>query len=304
VSRNKPTNLAASVRQKLLNLSRAEREDFQLVLTRYMIERLLYRLSRSGHARDFVLKGAMLFTLWAGKAHRPTRDVDLLGHGDPTAQRLASVFTDLCTLEVAPDGLSFDAGSIEVSEIAERQEYGGQRVNVMATLTTAHMKLQIDVGFGDAVTPRPVEAEYPTLLAMPAPRLQTYPRETVIAEKLQAIVSLGIANGRMKDFYDLWVLAQGYAFGGQVLVDAFRATFSRRQTQIPDGTPTGLTDEFANDEDKVKLWRPFMDLRQLGAERPLAEVIGALRTFLLPPLHAAAGGSGFGKSWAPGGPWR
>lgn len=199
----KPTNVGASVRARLLRLARERGEDFQLVLTRYASERLLYRLTSSRHASRFVLKGAALFTLWTGRAHRATRDLDLLGFGDSTEPHVRAVFADVLAGDVCDDGVRFDEDSLEVGPIREEQEYGGVRVVVIARIASAKVRLQVDVGFGDAVTPEAAMVEFPTLLDFPAPRLRAYPRETVVAEKVEAMVQLGLANSRMKDFYDL-----------------------------------------------------------------------------------------------------
>lgn len=193
-----PKDVGASVRARLLHLARERGDDLQLLLTRYANERLLYRLTRSRHHGSFILKGATLFTLWTGHPHRATRDVDLLGAGDPSEGRMRTIFAEVIDLDVGHDGLVFDAGSLVVGPIREDQEYGGVRVELLARLTAARVRLQIDVGFGDAVTPAPMQVDLPVLLDFPSPRLLVYPRETVVAEKLDAIVQLGIANSRMK----------------------------------------------------------------------------------------------------------
>jgi predicted nucleotidyltransferase component of viral defense system len=231
-----PTNIGASVRARLLGLARHRGDDFQLLLTRYANERLLYRLGKSHHGSRFVLKGAALFTLWTGKPHRATRDVDLLGFGDPSVPHVRSVLTEVLSLDVGDDGVAFDVGSLEVGPIREEQEYGGVRAIVVARLASARVRLQIDIGFGDAITPAAVEVEFPTLLDFPPPRLRAYPPATVVAEKLEAMVQLGIANSRMKDFYDIVVLSRMFEFDGQLLVQAIRATFERRKTPPSDGT--------------------------------------------------------------------
>lgn len=210
-----------------MNLSRERGEDFQLVLTRYGLERLLYRLAKSPHAKEFVLKGAMLFQLWTGEPHRSTRDLDLLGMGDPSADRLRQLFQKICSLSVPDDGLVFLTDAIQAELIKKADEYQGIRLRIEACLGSAHLPLQIDIGFGDAITPGPQVVTYPTLLEFPAPQLNAYPRETVIAEKFQSMVQLGIANSRMKDFYDVWTLARQFDFDGNGLCEAIRATFQR-----------------------------------------------------------------------------
>ena len=219
--------MAASVRGRLLKLSRERREEFHGLLTRYALERLLYRLGLSGHREQFVLKGAMLFPLWKSEPHRPTRDLDLLGKGNPTIAHLEQVFGEVCRVSAGEDGIQFLPDTVVGVQIREDQVYEGVRIRLVARLAGATIPLQIDIGFGDVVTPAPTEVEYPTILDFPPPRLQAYPRETVIAEKLQAMVTLGIANSRMKDFYDVWVLAQSFAFEGDLLCRAIQATFAR-----------------------------------------------------------------------------
>lgn len=297
-------NVAHSVRQRLLNLSKKSGEDFQLLLTRYAVERLLYRLARSAHRDSFVLKGAMLFALWTGEMHRPTRDLDLLGFGDAGAARLTDVFRSLCGLAVEDDGLSFDAATVAVEAIREDQEYGGQRVKFDARLGQARITLQVDVGFGDAITPGAEEVEYPTLLGMDPPRLRAYPKETVVAEKVEAMVQLGIANSRMKDFYDLLVMARTFSFEGETLRRAIEATFARRGTVLPSEPPVALTAVFATDDSKAKQWKAFC--KRSGLEKGAGELgvmVTELSAFLLPVLHSSQRGEPFSSTWDAGGPW-
>ncbi len=295
----------ASVKQRLLSLSRQRGEDFNLLLVRYGIERLLYRLGRSEHATDFVLKGATLFHLWTAVPHRPTRDVDLLGKGTPDLDRLRQVFRAVCTAEVEGDGLDFDPNSVVAERIKEDAEYEGVRVMLNATLGSARIRLQIDVGFGDAVVPPPVRAEYPVLLDLPAPHLLVYQRETVVAEKFQAMVDLGLVNSRMKDYFDLRFLAANFAFSGPMVAKAIEATFARRNTPVSSDVPTGLTVEFASDVLKQTQWRAF--LARSGSKNEdmeLSEVVIGLRDFLIPPLEALAAGTPFEMYWPAGGPWQ
>jgi predicted nucleotidyltransferase component of viral defense system len=304
MKKRKPVNLAASVRQRLLNRAREKGEDFNLILTRYGLERLLYRLALSQYADRFILKGAMLFTVWANRVYRPTRDLDLLGYGDSSQQTLMKVFQDICLADVEPDGLVFDVSSVRLSEIRENQEYGGCRVQVIAYLARAQITLQIDIGFGDVIRPEAVQIEYPTLLDFAAPRIWAYPREAVVAEKLQAIVALGMANTRMKDFYDLWVIASQFSFDGLSLVGAIKATFAQRGTQIPSDVPIALSEAFAEDQDKARQWQAFLQRTGLGERgTDLSQVITELRVFLIPPILAALKGEALTQSWANGGPW-
>ena len=245
-----PKDIGASVRSRLLRLAREQGEDFQLVLIRYANERLLSRLASSRHAQRFVLKGAALFTLWAGKPHRTTRDLDLLGFGEPGVDHVRQVFTEVLALEVPDDGVRFDLATLDVGLIREEQEYGGVRVEVVARITNAQVRLQVNVGFGDVITPEAAVVAFPPLLDFPAPRLRAYPRETVVAEKIEAMVHLGMANSRMKDFYDVALLARRFDFDGELLTRAIRATFERRKTPLPSTTPVALTTAFTEDATK------------------------------------------------------
>lgn len=300
-----PTNIGASVRAKLLKLSKERREDYQLLLARYANERLLHRLSVSPYASAFVLKGAALFTLWTGRAHRATRDIDLLGFGEPTEARLRVVFEEVLRLDVVDDGVRFDAASLEVGPIREDQEYGGVRITLRAQIATAQVRLQVDVGFGDAITPGPELVDFPPLLDFAAPKMRAYPRPTVVAEKLEAMVKLGIANSRMKDFYDVVIMSRTFAFDGDELVRAIRATFERRGTALPDGLPLALTDEFAVDATKLAQWAGFV--RKSGAStelRDFGEVVREARQFLAEPLSAALTPAPWSAAWGVSGPWR
>ena len=304
MSQDKPSNVAASVRQRLLSIIRETGDDANLVWTHYATERLLYRLSVSGYAGGFILKGAMLFMAWTGQSYRPTVDMDLLSHGVASSERLAGVFRDVCILEVEPDGLEFDAKSVKAAAIREEQEYQGQRVTLTASLCKARISLRVDVRFGDVVTPRARMIRFPTLLDFPAPRIRACPRETVVAEKLQTMVVLGIANSRMKDFYDLYVLARDFPFDGATLTGAIKATFKRRKTAIPHETPLALTEEFGRDDLKSVQWKAFV--RKAGFQQDVPELLKVLlhlRKFLLWPLKAASGQDQVPKSWSAGGSW-
>lgn len=289
-------NVAASVRARLLNKARADKRDFTLVLTRYALERLLYRLSISEHADHFLLKGALLFDLWFDVPLRPTRDMDLLGFGIAEEPHLIAAFTDLCALDVN-DGIRFDAQSIRAEEIRKEANYAGIRVTLLAWIDGARCPVQVDVGFGDAVTPAAEIVEYPVMLdEFPAPKLRVYPRYTVVAEKLEAMVTLGVANSRMKDYFDLWVLAKHSEFDGEVLRQAIGATLSRRGTDLPTDVPFGLTDAYATDPQKQMQWQGFLKKNRLEV-LAFDQLVADLRRFLMPPLSALASGQGFSSSW-------
>jgi predicted nucleotidyltransferase component of viral defense system len=277
-------NMGASVRRRLINIARERKQPFEQLLTRYVHERLLYRLSTTKHRDRFLLKGAMLMMTWFDDPLRPTRDLDLLGMGDSNPDAVIKVFQEVCGV-AEEDGVVFDVGGLKVDRIREETEYGGLRIKTTATIDGAKVRVAIDVGFGDAVEPAAIETELPVLLDMPSPRLRVYPRETVIAEKFQAMVMLGRANSRMKDLYDIWVLSRTFEFKGDSLPRAIAATFARRKTEIPIERPDALTRAFAEDPAKIQQWNSFIaDVAlQPGS---LADVIDSLAVFLM--LHAAA----------------
>lgn len=298
-----PKDTGASVRRRLLELSRERGEDFQLLLTRYANERLLFRLSVSPYACQFVLKGAALFTLWSGAPHRMTRDLDLLGYGDLEGEHIRRVFDSLLTMTVPDDGVRFNPSTVAVVPIREDQAYGGLRVELTANVTTARVRLQVDIGFGDVIIPAPSMVEFPSLLEFPAPRMLAYPRETVIAEKIEAMVRFGIANSRMKDFYDIAVLAKDFDFDGALLAHAIQATFERRKTMLPTVVPVALTTEFAEDPTKRLQWSGFVRKAGLKEAPGLAETISIVRAFVEDPLIAAATGNFSPLNWRAGKSW-
>jgi predicted nucleotidyltransferase component of viral defense system len=278
-------NMGASVRARLLKLAKERNQPNDLLLTRYALERLLYRLSNTKHCERFVLKGAMLMTTWFEDPFRPTRDLDLLGFGDPDPQAMLAIFREICTVEI-DDGVSFDVEALAVDLIREELEYGGLRIKTDAEIAGARVRIVIDIGFGDAIEPGAAEVDLPVLLDLPAPRLRAYPKETVIAEKFQAMVVLGRANSRMKDLYDIWLLSRAYEFKGDGLARAIAATFARRKTPVPADPTYALTRAFADDRAKQQQWASFVG--SIGAELPpLAEIINELAAFLIPQAHAA-----------------
>jgi predicted nucleotidyltransferase component of viral defense system len=280
-------DIAASVRARLLNLAKAEGSDFNQVLVRYTLERLLYRLSQSAHADRFLLKGALLFTLWYDMTHRPTRDADLLGFGPSDLTSIGQMFCDIAAVAVQ-DGIVFDPASVKVEDIRKEAGYGGARVLITGELAKARCRAQVDIGFGDAVTPGPVQAVFPVLLAdFPAPQLSVYPVYTVIAEKLHAIALLGMTNTRLKDYLDLSVMLEREALDPATLATAIAATFTRRGMAVPAQLPIGLSDEFANDATRQVLWRAFLKKNAL-AITPLPDTVSALHAYLHPVIRQAA----------------
>ena len=295
-------NLAASVRARLLNRARETKQDFSLVLTRYAIERLLYRISISNHADQFLLKGALLFDLWFDIPHRPTRDADFLGFGSAELPHIEGVFREICVIETR-DGVVFQPDTVHAAEIRKEANYAGVRIMLLGVIDGARCRIQIDIGFGDAVTPGPEDVLYPVMLSeFAAPKLRVYPRYTVVAEKFEALSTLGIANSRMKDYFDLWVLARHTDFDGDILRQAVQATFARRKTALTGQAPFGLTDAFAQDAQKQMQWRAFLKKNRLDA-LVLSDVIAALTAFMLPVIETASANTAFPARWQAGGPW-
>jgi predicted nucleotidyltransferase component of viral defense system len=279
------TNIAASIRQRLLDLARERGEDFQQLLVSFALERVLYRLAQSRHQERFVLKGALLFRLWFDLTQRPTRDADFLGLGNAEPEEFAVIFREIADMKMAEvDGLVFDAASVKVADIRKVAGYPGLRVNMTAILDVARIPVQCDIGFGDAVTPAPSLQTYPALLGMPAPVLPVYPLETVVAEKLEAIVKLAGFNTRVKDHFDLWVLMRYENLDRAILPAAIRATFARRKTSIPVVMPAGLAAGFALE--KQVMWQAFLNRSTLSAP-PLADVLDELREQCWPFMLAA-----------------
>lgn len=296
--------LAQSVKARLVNRAHADGVEPNQLLSRFALERFLYRLSQSPYADRFVLKGAMLLLVWLGDSIRPTRDADLLGFGSLTVETLAEVFREVCIQKVEPDGMSFERSSVQVSQIREGNPYGGHRVKVVGRLGQARLRVQIDVGIGDVVAPDPEWLDYPTLLQQPAPRIRAYRAETAISEKLHAMVTLGTRNSRMRDFFDIHMLAGAMAFQGTDLVRAVRTTFAGRSTALPTSVPPALTAAFAHSSEKRTQWSAF--LRKSGLKRApsnFGDVVADVARFLLPLLEAARADAAIMGNWPAGGPW-
>ncbi|MES2933659.1 MAG: nucleotidyl transferase AbiEii/AbiGii toxin family protein [Pseudomonadota bacterium] len=279
-------NLAASVRVRLLALAKLQGADFNQILLRFALERMLYRMSISAHADQFLLKGALLFALWYDMPHRPTRDADLLGFGPSDLESIADSFRDIASVQVE-DGIHFDPASIMVGEIRKAAGYAGARVLIDGELAGARCKTQIDIGFGDAVTPAAIEAAYPVLLDdFPAPQLRIYPVYSVVAEKLHAIVLLGMTNTRLKDYFDLSIVLDRETLDMHTLASAIAATFKRREMAVPLQLPIGLSDEFADDFSRQALWQAFLRKNGLPIV-PLPDVVLAIRHSLMSALGLA-----------------
>lgn len=296
-------DIGASVRQRLLNQSRAQERPFQELLQYFAMERFLYRLAKSPYADRFILKGALLLTAWRAPQSRPTMDIDLAGRMNNQLDHIKEVVGEVCEIAVDSDGVAFNRASIEVSRIKEDADYEGVRVQFHATVARARIPMQLDIGFDDVITPGPTEIEYPSLLNFPAPVLRAYPKETVVAEKLEALTTLGLLNSRMKDFYDLALLSRMYPFEGERLAAAILATFRHRGTVI-EAEPIGLTAAYCDDPARVVQWRAFVRRSRFGEEAvDLAQLIAEVRPFALPVLSAVSVEDPFKGRWNPGGPW-
>ena len=272
---------------------------------RYGAERLMYRLSESQYSANFVLKGAMLFLVWTGAQYRATKDLDLLALQSASVERLREVFRELCQLPVAPDGLVFEADNVQAEDIREDSLYHGVRVTLLARLGNARIPIQVDIGFGDVVTPGAVQGDFPTLLDLPVPRMAMYPRESVVAEKFEAMVKLGMANSRMKDFYDIWALSRQFNFDGANLSAAIQATFKRRNTALGTTLPLALTSDFSENRGKQTQWNAFVRRTKLeSVAAALGSVVPDIRRFLEAPVSAASRGERLNAVWENGGPWR
>jgi hypothetical protein len=292
---------STSIRQRLLNHARAHGDDYQRILTRYAIERLLFRISRTEAREQYVLKGAMLFVTWPEHVFRPTGDLDLLSHGDPSPQAITELFVRICQVMQPADGIVFDATTLQVEPIREEEQYQGLRLTLKGRLGTANIPVRVDIGFGDIVYPAPSRGMFPGLLPdLPAADVLMYPPETVVAEKLEAMIRFGETNGRIKDFHDIWVTTRIFPFDFATLTEAIRGTLRRRQTALPTDLPVVLTPRFAEMPATQGLWTGFLRRSQpTSPPLPFAEMLNELRRFLEPVLAALAFSEGGKGRWNP-----
>jgi len=298
------TNLPASIHQRLLNLDPERNYDFTPVLRRYAFERWLYRLGTSQYATQFVVKGAMLFVLWTGELSRKTMDLDLWGADDLTEDGLREAFSTIGGADVEPDGLTFITDTMIVEPIRDEAEFHGLRAKFAARLGNIRIPMQVDIGIGDNIWPEPETIFYPTLLDMPAPRVRACRKETAIAEKFDAMLELGIMNSRMKDFYDIAVLADRFSFLGQDLQKAIRAAINEEASAMLPDLPVAFTEDFVQNGDKNIQWAAF--LRRIGKNPqglPFRQVVEKIRAFLLPVFQSLGAAKEFNAVWPPGGPW-
>lgn len=295
-----------SIRQRLLNLAREQRVDFNLVLQRYAAERFLYRLSASHEVDRFTLKGAALFRVWAGQELRPTRDIDLLGDGIDDHAAIRTAIEVICAVPCPEDAVVFDPATIRIEDIRDGQQYGGVRVRLQGNLGNARLALQVDIGFGDVITPEREEQDYPTLLDLPAPRLWTYPRETLVAEKFESMVRLGAPNSRVKDLWDVACLARRFAFDGETLRLAIEETFRRRGSDLAGERPEALRPGYCEDPGRARRWQELQRQIGTGVEGPvrLVDAGEELRAFLGPVCDSLIEGRPFTQTWPARGAWQ
>ena len=297
-------NIAASVHQRLLNKAKESSRPFNELLQYFAIERFIYRLSKSPYADRFILKGALMLSVWCGPASRPTMDIDLLGKIDNRLEVISAAIKDACLMDVEADGISFNAETVEAVRITEDAEYEGVRIRVHGSLGNARVSVQIDIGFGDVIIPNPRTVSYPAILDFPAPELKGYTMESTIAEKFQAMVKLGVLNSRMKDFYDIWVLSRTFDFKGKILAEAVEKTFEKRNT--PVNMNTAIFDpSFGKDGNKNVQWQGFIRKTKLiNAPKSFEQVIAVVTLFLEPLAASIVERRAFNSTWPAPGPWR
>ena len=300
----RPRNIAVSIHQRLLDKSKESARPFNEISQYYAIERFLYRLSRSPHARKFILKGALMLLVWNARVSRSTMDIDMLGRMKNNPEAVLDMIRDICRQEVEPDGVVFDPDSVRGERITEEANYEGVRVRFRGALDTARIVIQLDVGFGDVVVPPPKLMTYPTILDLPAPQVRGYSRESTIAEKFEAMVRHGVMNSRMKDFWDIRLLSRQFDFDGKTLATAIVGTFSKRHTDIP-ADPIAFTETFMRDETKTAQWKAFLRKNRMtdGADT-FAEAVHAVSAFLKPVVEHLVNHQPFPLTWKGPGPWQ
>lgn len=298
-------NIEASVRAKLTNKAEETHRPFAEVLQYYAMERFLYRLSQTEHVDKFILKGALMFTVWQAPLRRTTMDIDFLGRFENKIPKIETIIKDVCRQNVAPDGLLFDVSTVKCQKIKEGADYEGVRVKFMGFLERVRISMQIDVGFGDAIYPKPQLIDYPVILDFPKPHLKGYPIESVIAEKFEAMVKLGSANSRMKDFYDLWLLIRQFDFEGERLARAIEKTFTHRKTIMPAKPPLFAEEICDEKSNRQAFWNAFLTKSKIGnAPVTLSETARLIEAFLEKPVKALTQKKGFAGEWKAPGPWR
>jgi len=303
--RKNVTNIQASVRALLQNKAKETNRPFAEVLQYYGMERFLYRFSRSEYVDKFILKGALLFTVWQIPERRTTLDIDFLARYDKQVASIEAVMRDVCDVSVDPDGLVFDSKNVEGRKIKEDADYEGVRVKFLGFLERSRIPMQIDVGFGDIVYPKTKVVDYPVILDFPKPHLKGYPPEGVISEKFEAMVKLGLLNSRMKDFYDIWLMMRQFDFSGSNLAEALKRTFKHRKTDPPKAQPLFAEEIYNEKSDRQTLWKAFLkkgDIKHVPEK--LSTTAREIEKFLIKPLDAINKGNRFNEEWKAPGPWK
>ncbi len=300
-----PKNIEASVRVRLQNKAQETGRPFAELFQYYGMERFLYRLSQSKYADTFILKGALMFVVWKVQEMRTTRDIDFLGRFDNEIVRIDGVFKEICSIVVPPDGLVFDSETVKGERIKEDADYEGVRIKFTGFLGKARIPMQVDIGFGDVIFPKPKMIKYPAILDFPSPHLKGYTIESVVAEKFEAMIKLGRLNSRMKDFYDIWIMTRQFHFKGEELTQAIRRTFEHRGTGLPGKTPFFEEEIYNELSDRQALWKAFLQKMEIkGAPQKLSEIALAIENFLFEPVKAIHAGHDLAAHWHAPGPWR
>jgi predicted nucleotidyltransferase component of viral defense system len=298
-------NLTASIRARLQNKAKETDRSFSEILQYYGMERFLYRFSQSQYAEKFILKGALMFTVWEIPERRTTLDIDFSAEYDNHVDAIEKVIKNICHIPVTADGLVFDAKTVKGQKITENAEYGGVRVKFTGFLERSRIPMQIDVGFGDVIYPKFHTIDYPVILEFPVIRLKGYPVESVVSEKFEAMVKLGLLNSRMKDFYDVWIMMRQFNFNGSRLAEAIKRTFNHRKTPIPLNKPLFAEEIYDEKSDRQTLWQAFLKKENIKhAPEKLSDTAGGIEKFLIRPLKAINKNEKFDELWIAPGPWK
>lgn len=298
-------NIQASVRAQLQNKAEEANRPFAEVLQYYGMERFLYRFSRSKYADKFILKGALMFTVWQVPERRTTLDIDFSARLDNQLASIEKVIKDVCKVPVVPDGLTFDPETVRGQKIKEDADYEGVRVKFRGFLERTRVSMQIDVAFDDIIYPKPKTIDYPVILDLPKPHLKGYPAESVVSEKFEAMVKLGLLNSRMKDFYDIWLMMGQFDFNGSGLIEALKGTFSHRETPLPEHEPLFAEEIYDKESDRQALWNTFLKRGDIKhAPKELSIAAKAIEGFLVEPLNALSKGRKFNRKWKAPGLWK
>ncbi|MBN1274610.1 MAG: nucleotidyl transferase AbiEii/AbiGii toxin family protein [Candidatus Aminicenantes bacterium] len=297
-------NIKASVRARLQNKAKEENRPFSEVLQYYGMERFLYRVSQSKYADKFVLKGALMFMVWHMPERRTTLDIDFLSQYDNKIDSIEKMIRDICKINVVSDGLIFDSKNVKGQRIKENVDYEGVRVKFVGLLERSRIPMQIDIAFGDSIYPKPKMIEYPVILDFPKPKLKGYPAESIISEKFESVIKLGLLNSRMKDFYDIWLMMRQFDFNGSRLVGALKRTFKQRKTAFPQGKPLFAEEIYDDKSDRLPLWKAFLKKAEIKfAPKKLSVTAKAIEKFLFKPLVAINKDEKFNAKWKAPGPW-